>query len=726
MIGIESGVIDVGSEFGDGGHVAADPCYCLILCYADLGMSLENILHYIRSLRYLRGIDEGDLVAFQRKGDALAAGVRPVAGDGDRLLGDGLPFVIVRVGDRLVGGEGHTVFVHVVYGVAQGVARPVRVDGRVLGDLHLPVEELGIVFSRVEPAVEGVAGFCGISGFRDLLIFLNGLALGLRRSAVRDKVDRIGRRRPFGVEHQVGRWHLVEGILRRQAGIGIPAGKAEVRINAALCSRRRPDIGALVDVGVELDIFDRIEQVAAVIVVDIESVTIVIEVVLCDSLCTGIAVIVGVTGNFLRTEVTTAGGIGLTVRFRPGVTVVVRILQPVIDGICIGIGCPLRCIGYGLAVIGQHIFCHEQTFCYVSCLLLGIIPTVEAHIGPTVVSSISAGHVSGPGSRNVLPQFYRHGIAEHSGPGNAFAGERSFDIVVRVVVIVRSGIELEGEFVQFIIHKQYRGAVRFDDDAGGGVLSVVFYPAPPRLVRYAVVITVYRSTYRAGTGCGSVVHKGGFGAGVVVFLKEIYDRIVDRFARPLSIYRRIAIEDHGGTRRLLQCFVQIPAREGVARTGRNRGGQRNIGTIGSGSTADIGAAVGLIGKGVGLAGVLDLKFLPARLGDRGALGAFEDGVFVVAHGGRHEASQHAVHVTLSVDLGVAVAGQILEKVDEVIDRSVRYVLNAHGLRLVFAEIAQRDRDALLRGEVDRMTGHVVFLGLRGDGRNDGMGKFVLF
>ena len=342
---IERRIIDRLCKLDDGCRVAGNVIDRLFLRNRDITCVLfrvDDVSDLVAGLIALYSVDKGDHVVFNRKLDRLRIGLRTVARDRDRGFRDALTDREVRVGDFLVRRDRIAVFIHIVDDVAQRRAGPVRIDRGIRRDLHTEVKQI-VAVRRGVPAVEDVARLGGCAGVRRLLVLFDRLIRKqIRRSGFTVyKADRKARRRPLGIEHQIGCRHLGEGILCGQTGIGIPTRERVVAVYAALRRGGRPDVRGLVDVRVELNILDRIEQIAAVVIVDLVSISIIIEIVRGNGsrpVRRIIRMIIRITSNFLRTVRT--GRRGLAVQSRQCITIIVCVLQIIIYLNCAAAGTP--------------------------------------------------------------------------------------------------------------------------------------------------------------------------------------------------------------------------------------------------------------------------------------------------------------------------------------------------------------------------------------------------
>ena len=288
-------------------------------------------------------------------------------------------------------------------------------------------------------------------------------------------------------------------------------------------------------------------------------------------------------------------------------------------------------------------------------------------------------------------------------------------------------IESHRELDKLVIHEQNGGSIRRNDHAGGCVLGVVLLPAGPGLVRDGRIGCIDRAADRGMPGLGIVVYEGRLRAGVIILLELVDDGIVDRGALPLGIDRGFAFDRDGIARRLGAILVQIPAGEGVAVTGGTGvpSGESHGGAVGHGGAAHIAAALGVIGEGEVLAGVLDDQLLTFRPGDVIAFGELQHRKVKGLDGGGDVAVQNAVYMLPGIrDLGIAAAGEILQLVDEIVFRGVLNVLDPDGVCLVLVEVRFLKPNGRRFRIIDGGAGDLVGIGLSGGGRGDGIGQLV--
>ena len=312
-------------------------------CGSSAGLAIrDDIAHRIAGRRCLGAVDEGDLVALYSEIKGLAALIRTVSRNRDRTLGDALPHREVGVADDFVICYRIAISIHIVDGVAERGARPVRIDRSIGCDLGVPVEEL-IAVRRGVPAVEDIARLGrGRLGRANHLVLLDGLGVIAGRCILTvDEGDGKGRRCPLGVEHQVGCGHLAEGVRRRQAGIGVPARERIVAVHTALGRRGRPGIRTFVDVCIKFDAADGVQLRTAVIVVDIERVALVIKI---KSTSTVSAMIVCITKNLFRSKAIAIRVIRLAVGLGSGIPIIISIFQIIVYGM-LGSRTPVCIIG---------------------------------------------------------------------------------------------------------------------------------------------------------------------------------------------------------------------------------------------------------------------------------------------------------------------------------------------------------------------------------------------
>ena len=355
---VQHGVIHGGGLLDDVGDVAVDG-FLLHSCDGNIAgilFRIQDVLHRVFDRTGLRDVYEGDHVVGVRAGQLQRRGVRlgAIAGDGDGLLGDLLADHEVRVRDDLVGREADiglaidydglnvrilgSRLAHVVHGVLQRVARPVGVHGGVRRDLGGEVKQ-GVPFGGGEPVFEGVARLGGVARALDPGLLFHGLGVVHRGGVLAvHKGDGEGGRGPLGVQHQRNAAilcacrHLVEGIgIAIQAAVVIPPREGVVGVHVALGCSGRPVVGGAVDVRIVLYIRDRTQLVISIVILDLVSMAIVVEVVgRYIAIPVGIVVfmIVGIAIDLFR-AITTAGRF-LAVQRRQRIPVIIRVLQVIV------------------------------------------------------------------------------------------------------------------------------------------------------------------------------------------------------------------------------------------------------------------------------------------------------------------------------------------------------------------------------------------------------------
>ena len=335
--------------------------------------SIKVVVDPVMRLAGLWAVHEGDLVLADLQRDALGRLIRPHACDGDGVLGHYLIHYEVRVRDGLVFRDLRALGIHVVHGVAQRIHRPVRVNRGIRGDLGRPVEEF-VAVRRGIPTIEGIAFLGRRRGPLGLRVLHDSLRFRRRRAAVHLEADGKARRRPLRVDHHVGSGHGVEGIRSGQPCIRIPAVKGVVAIHAALLSSGCPIVGSAADVRVKLDVGNGSQIGAAIEVVNLISVSVVVEVKRSAGV---ISAYEGETGEILGAKVARIRFVSLTVFLRSRISVVVRILQPIVYGIGIAVCQPPRVINPGRAAVRQHLVNHNQAFGYINRLTALRLPSIE-------------------------------------------------------------------------------------------------------------------------------------------------------------------------------------------------------------------------------------------------------------------------------------------------------------------------------------------------------------
>ena len=194
------------------------------LMHLDLS-ALQDIVHRIGDLVRDGVIVEDDGVVLFVEGKRYRFGslVRHVTGNGRGILGDCIALLEIRIGDDLVvqnlGGRALLVVVH---GIADGVLRPVGVEGDVLRHRLVPVVGGAGLVRRGEPALEGIVRPRRIIRHFRIEAVLVRLCLN-RRAALGIEGNRAGREFKRSVEHQACGHLGAAGIGACVLLIGIPA-----------------------------------------------------------------------------------------------------------------------------------------------------------------------------------------------------------------------------------------------------------------------------------------------------------------------------------------------------------------------------------------------------------------------------------------------------------------------------------------------------------------------
>ena len=134
---IESRIVNRSSEFDNRGGVARNVLNGLRGRDRGASTSLaisDDVVHGIGGGIGLCDVHESNFVAIGGKLDRLAVLVRAIPSDGNGRLSDALTDYEVRVANFLIGSNGSAAFIHIVDGVAQRRARPVRIDRSVCSD----------------------------------------------------------------------------------------------------------------------------------------------------------------------------------------------------------------------------------------------------------------------------------------------------------------------------------------------------------------------------------------------------------------------------------------------------------------------------------------------------------------------------------------------------------------------------------------------------------------
>ena len=390
----------------------------------------------------------------------------------------------------------------------------------------------------------------------------------------------------------------------------------------------------------------------------------------------------------------------------------VGLLQPVLGVAAVG--------GVGpVGGVGHHV---------VAVTTLHVVPDQLVTLGDVV--AVAAGPVT-----EVLVAGVIDLVLEGGPPlAHVLAQHHVFDAVVRAGVSGAAhvdaaagavDVEHQGVADELVVHGQHGAAVGLDDHAGGGVGLGVLLIAVQGGGDVGRVGGDHRGVHRAGGAGGVLIHVGGGAGGVVVDLLHVHDGVAHVAGGPLGVQGGVALDGDGGAGRLGQFLVQVPAVEGVAGLGGGGGGHGDGFAVQVGAAGHVAAAVGLIGQGEALAGVGDHQFLALGLGDGGAFRQLQGVVVEGLGGGGHVAVQDAVDMLAGVrDLGVAVAGQVLHLVHEVVLSGVGHILDADGGLLLGVEVIFRQGDGGRGGIVDGGAGDLVGVGLGGGRRGQGVGELV--
>ena len=364
---------------------------------------------------------------------------------------------------------------------------------------------------------------------------------------------------------------------------------------------------------------------------------------------------------------------------------------------------------------------------------------IPAEIYPT---RTVAGYIRRPLRRDILP---KNNIFNSvllipvctSVDGNCTVSGTTIPAVVSILITVFN-IKYERVSNQFVVYLQYRTAVRLDNDftfrtgTAGGCSTVSF------IIKLISGRRRFQFRRRCGINsrtdnsrCRSTVFIYPFISCLIVFFADINDGIRDFFAVPLCIERGVVVDGDRAARRCRQSFVRIPSCEGVTVAGRDGGGDRLLGAVRHSDAADVGTAVGFVGQLEVLAGIVNVQLLlrlTVNTGGRDdcAFRALKRCVCKGLDGRGDVAVQNALNVALSVDLGITVAGEILQHVYKVIDRRIRNVLDPDQAMLVIVEIGFYDFNRRRFRIVDRRAGDLVGIRLRRGGRRDRIRQLAVF
>ena len=550
------------SRFNDTHGVTRNSSYGLFRSHGQTGTLFtvrDDVLDYVAGLIRLQDIDKGNdivlFVAFECQ--CFSVGLRTITYHANCLLSNRIANLKVRIGDGLSRCHRLAILVHIANRIAQSLLRPVGVDRSVRRDLSIPVEQFSACCRGI-PAVEDITILDGRSLKGTNLAVLRNVGLGSidsRGVLTVDIGDRERRRGPFRIQYQIRRGHRGEGIRRRQTGIGIPAVEGIVAVHAALGRRGRPSIRRLIDVCIKLYILNRVQLRAAVVVVDLECISLVIEI---KRIATILVVVICIPQNLLRVQTIAIRIIRLTVCFRFRISIIICIFQIIVDGMLGGIT-PVRIPRQGSSGSRQQIIVHDQLLCDITCTLSVLLPAAEITI---IIITITRR----PEGGNILSELNGNAICL-----SGRTAIRPYDIVSMPTLVI--SIEGQCERAQFIVHEQHGRTVRRDDDTGGGILRGICFPTPARDGRYAARLN--RAADLGSAIPGVVVDIGRSRTRIVVLLEHVYDGVVDILARPIGIQRGIALNGHASSDPFGQFLVRIPTFEGVAVLRRSSGSKRN-------------------------------------------------------------------------------------------------------------------------------------------------------
>ena len=405
------------------------------------------------------------------------------------------------------------------------------VDRSVGRNLSVPVKERIAIGGGV-PSVEGVAVLGRSSWVSGLRILLDSSAvIESGRSVAVNIVNSERRRSPLRVEHQVGRRHGREGVRSGETRVGIPARERVVGVDTALSSSGSPLVGVAGDGSVELYVLDGLEVRAAVVVVDVVGVSIVVEVIRSNVLFI-VAVIEGVAANHLGCQAIAIRVVCLAVRLGSGISVVISVLEIVVDRKGVGtspVGVPVLCC----SAAGQQIRVHDELLGNVtSALVFDFLPAHER---------VVVAFCGGPQSRDILSKLCIEAVGARS---RCAVG--SDDVIINPALMV----SVEGHRVlgQLVVHIQDRATVGCDNNTGVCVLGGVLLPALSGNGRRIACLD--RRSDRSGCIPGVVVFERGCLARIVVLLEQIHDGVVYGVTLPLGVEGGVAVDGYRGARGL--------------------------------------------------------------------------------------------------------------------------------------------------------------------------------
>ena len=509
--------------------------------------ALDDILHRVAGIA-AHGVDEGDLVfcRVQLQINGLLRRVRTVALDAQRGLRNLLSKDKGCIGHGLCRRKHVAALIHIVYGIGEGVHRPMGVERHILRDGLVRIEALAAL-RLGEPAEEGVAlagrggnlrhGTLGHSegvGYIIVIVF---------------QAHILFRRCELGIKDEVVGRHFVEGIRIRTLRVDIPTIEAVVCIQ----THRRRGINQIVvlciDVLLEADSCLGCQRRRSIEVLDLIRFSSVIEVII-RYIVFSLRFLACVCEAIYLFGIESTRRIGfLTILFRVRIFIIVCVLEHVVKDNLRAL-LPDCFIRRRRSVISrfQHLRREIETLGDVLCICVLRIPAVESGTRPGDIVRC------GPLGRDILTELR----------GKVVLGALVLRSADRDFCTLFVDVKLQRVGVQHILRLNNRRAI-CPNSSRSGLAAIVM-----------IVLAVCEASRAIRSGNfvtdGSALHAG---ADIVEaafnILLQIDHRIVHRSGFPLGVNRRVRHHGVDGRRSLLRAFrIQIPTSEGVALAGGSR------------------------------------------------------------------------------------------------------------------------------------------------------------
>ena len=550
------------------------------------------------------GVPEDDDIFFTLgESDGLLESIHAVALEVFVVDGVGLAIHEDFVGNSLAVSQlGLGALEHILDGIGHGQLIPVSNEGDVVGDGLAVVEGLAILGV---PANEGMTGirrlFHGSQFGGDGLVLLGiDRAVGGLAVVVVVQRNNAGGSLELRVQNDVVRRHLVEHILLTDAlGIVVPAGEGVILVHFGFIRSGSPVVSRGVDVLLKADAGDGIQLGGTGVVLDVESLTIVIEVLMGNTI-DGLVLLqgsrLGEAINILLIVVTAVTNRILRIDRRIGIVIIICILQHIMQTILIAT-IPLTIVTRNSTCVStpDHICSQIQTLgCIGRSLTIAKVnnPSIEVVIIFIIKDEITLGR---PLGRDILTKACGEGILV----GAAI-------VVVRLIAIsIVANFQRRGTIIDVELQRVDIQVVQRLDDGRAVGLDFNILGADVRIEMIVCGVRQFRRSEAAGLGnCGyraadsRVVDDDGGNVIVVgqllAVLSLVHDGVAGLARSPLGVNGGVAVESHGGRSGLRALSIQIPTAKDIT----GAGGSRIVGAAGSGINRHILAVLGDDGSNV--------------------------------------------------------------------------------------------------------------------------------